>query len=191
MRKIILTLIFLINFSIISAQNSYEIKSKDGKVIAENFISYDEGRDSVIVKNEKCKLKFSHYNPLFSFIDDDGYSPVDPSFFAHYIKKIKDKVYMVIGVGGDTSLGTELNLIFIKKNKILKYYIVVSNNKRLRDVTFEYLPKTKEVIIPITKQYTPQNFIYEINLKENKLDTIKPLKEKTENKHFRYKLKIK
>ncbi len=184
MKKSILIIIILINCIEINAQSNYSIKSEDSKVTANHFLDFEEGLDSVLVKNGKCNFKLSYHKPLFEF---EG---IVNSININHIKKIKNKTYLLIGVG-TLNWETQLNLIFIKKNKILKYYIVVSNNKRLRDVTFEYLPKTKEVIIPITKQYTPQNFIYEINLKENKLDTIKPLKEKTENKHFRYKLKIK
>ncbi|MDO6761524.1 hypothetical protein Q4566_15030 [Tamlana sp. 2_MG-2023] len=191
MKKIILTLILAINFFTTHAQRSYEIKSNDGKVIAENFIGFGEGRDSVIVRNKGYKLKFSYHTPLFDFKEDNGYSPIDISFSARHIKHITTNIYLLIGVGGNTNLETELHLVFIKKNKILKYYVIVSNDKRLRDITFEYLPKTKEIIFPITKEYTPQDYIYDVILKENSLDTIKPMKAEKDSKFYQYKLKVK
>ncbi len=191
MKKLIFALFLLTNCVLINAQSSYKIESKDGKVTAENFLGYGEGRDSVIVKNKKCKIKFSYHNPLFDFVDEDGYTPISSSFSAHYLKRINKNIYLLIGIGGNLEWETQLNLIFIKKNKILKYYVAKSNEKRLRDVTFKYLPKTKEVIIPITKQYTPQDYIYEINLKENKFDTIKPINKDMSDKFYEYKLKIK
>jgi hypothetical protein len=189
--KKILSIIFLLILSKGYTQTSYKIQSKDGKVIVQNFISYEEGRDSVIVKHRKCKLKFSYHTPLFNFVNNDGYNPVDPSFVARSVRKITKNIYMLIGIGGNTNFETELNLIFIKKGEILKYYIVKSNNKLLRDVTFEYLPKTKEVLIPIPKKQTPLNYIYDINIKENKLDSIRALEESKLAKFHRYKLKIK
>ena len=189
-RFIIVIVLYLICI-VANAQSSYTIASKDSLVIAENFINFYEGIDSVVVKNKTCKLKFSYTNPLFDFTGEDGYAPVVASFWTNHIKKITKNVYLLIGVGGDTSFETELNLIFIKKDKILKYYIVKSNNKRLRDITFEYLPKTNEVIIPIIKRYTPQNYIYDIDIKENKLDSIKALEESKLAKFHRYRLKIK
>ncbi|MDO6761519.1 hypothetical protein Q4566_15005 [Tamlana sp. 2_MG-2023] len=191
MKKIILTLILAINFFTTHAQRSYEIKSNDGKVIAENFIGFGEGIDSVIVRNQKYKLKFLNDTPLYNFIEDNGYSPIDNSFSARHIKHITTNIYMLIGVGGDTSLGTELHLVFIKKNKILKYYVLISNDKRLRDITFEYLPKSKEIVFPIAKEDTPQDYIYDVILKENSLDTIKPMIAEENPKFYQYKLKVK
>ncbi len=185
-------LIFLILLSgFVNAQETYERKSEDGKVLAENFIAFDEGIDSVIIKNRKHKFKFSYHEPFINIKDDEGYNLIDNSIVVNRIKKIKKKTYLIVAYGGNLSLETELNLFIIKKNKILKYYVVQSNNKRLRDVSFEYLPKTKEVIIPISKRYTPQDYIYDIDLKQNKLDSIKPLTKKPlDTLFYHYKLKI-
>ncbi len=136
MQKIILIIFFITSSIGGYTQHSHTITSDDGKVTAENFIGFGEGRDSVIVKHKKHKIKFSRFNPL--------------------------------------------------------YYVVNSNDKLLRDVTFEYLPKTKEVLIPILKIDTPKDYIYEIDLKENRLDSIKALPESANDRYYhRYRLKIK
>ncbi len=72
-------------------QHSHTITSDDGKVTAENFIGFGEGRDSVIVKHKKHKIKFSRFNPLFDFTDEHGYNPVDYSFLAYSVKKNNKK----------------------------------------------------------------------------------------------------
>lgn len=192
MKKLIFALFFLTNCILINAQSSYKIESKDSKVIAENFIGFQEGIDSVIVKNKKCRLKFTSHKPLFNFYHEDNDSDDIPNYFwASSIKKINKKVYMLVGISENVYSMKQHHLIFIKKNKILKYYVTVSDNKRVMDIKFKYLKKTKEVVIPITKQYTPQSYIYEINLKENKFDTIKPIKKNISDKFYEYQLKIK
>ncbi|WP_346883926.1 hypothetical protein [uncultured Algibacter sp.] len=184
MKKSILIIIILINCITIKAQSTYTIKSENNTVSAKHYLSFDEGIDSVIIKNKNCKLKLSNNKPLFEF---EG---IVNTININHIKKITNQSYLLIGVA-NLNWETQLNLIIIKKNKILKYYIIKSNSKRLRDVSFEYLPKTKEVIIPISKRYTPQDYIYDIDLKQNKLDSIKPLTKKiSDTLFYHYKLKI-
>lgn len=192
MNKYIFFIILSINCFVVNSQSRYTIKSDDGKVSADHYIAFDEGLDSVIVKNKQCKIKLSHLEPKFDIKFNESGRTISNYISISHIKKIKDKIYLLIGIGGNLNWETQLNLIFIKKNKILKYYVGMSNDKTLRDVTFKYLPKTKEVIIPIPKEYIPKDYIYEINLKENKLDSIKSMNSNIEDKrNYIYKLKIK
>lgn len=83
MKKLIFALFLLTNSLFVNAQSSYKIESKDSKVIAENFIGFEEGIDSVIVKNKKCRLKFTYHKPLFNFYHKDNESDSDdiPNYF--------------------------------------------------------------------------------------------------------------
>jgi len=193
MKQKILYTILIVGCISINAQKSFVFKSKDNKVLAENFISYDGVRDSVIIKNKNHKFLFSHHKPFINIKDNEGYDLIDNSLAILNIKKVKRKIYLIIGYAGNTSVETQLNLFFIKKNKILKYYVIQSNDKMLRDVSFEYLPKNKEVVIPVSKKYTPQNYLYDIELKKRKsYDTIKPItKKRSDSLFYHYKLKIK
>ncbi len=193
LKTTISVIIFLaINFSI-NAQKSYVVKSKDGKVSAEKFISFDEGVDSLILKNKKHKFKFSYLDPFIKIKDDEGYGLLSGNLVVHRIKKIKKNIYLIIGFAGNLSVETELHLLFVKKNKILKYYVLKSDDKMLRDVFYEYLPKTKEIIIPISRRYTPQDYLYDIELENrSSFDTIRPMVEKkSDSLFYHYKLKIK
>ena len=181
MNKIYIIVFVLIHCYVSNAQNTYTIKSKDGKVSAKHYIGFGEGLDSVLVKNKKSIFKFSYHKPMFEFEE------ITTDINVNHIKKIKNNKYLLLGIGGNLNLETQLNLIFIKKDKILKYYVVMSNNKSLRDIDFKYLPKTKEVVIPITTKHTPLDYIYEVDIKENKLSEIKPFKQ-TSSRYY-YKIK--
>ncbi|MFV0345247.1 MAG: hypothetical protein ACK5IQ_03230 [Bacteroidales bacterium] len=55
---------------------------------------------------------------------------------------------MLVGVGGNSSFGTQLSLIFIKRDKIIKYIVVDSADKCLRDVAFLYRRKQADLFFP-------------------------------------------
>ncbi len=210
MKKIIIVIYLLTGSILVNAQRNYTTRSKDKTVSATTFINHGEGLDSVIVTNKKHKMRFLPSTPLFNFYDKNNEpepEPIGNYFTAYSIQKIKKNIYLLVGLGGYRNFEIELHLIIIKKNKILKYYIVKSGDKTLRDPRFKYLSKTKEILISIPKLDTPENSVHEINLKENKFKiiksltakelTVKPLTEKTLTKKvsdslfYHYKLKIK
>ncbi len=190
MKNGLLLMLLMASSISLNAQKSHVFKSDDGKVLAENFISYEEGVDSVVVKNKKHQFKFSYHEPFIQIKDGDGYDLFDNAITVRNIKKVKNRIYLLVGYGGNLNIETELHLIFIKKSAVLKYYVLKSHDKTLRDVSFEYLPKTKEVVIPIAKQYTPQNFIYAIAPEAGQMDTIRPIKDEVNDQYRKYKLKV-
>lgn len=178
MKYFIFLIVLLINTAIASSQSSWSVKSEDGLVKAENYIGFDEGRDSVIVNTKYHKFRFSYHYPLFNteIIEEIGHS-----FIVRSIKKVNRKMYVLVGVGGNLNFETQLNLIFIKKDKIVKHIVVKSIDKELRDVEFYYRKRGKEFVFP--RRITNSNdmaSIYELYAKENKLDIINPLKENLE-----------
>lgn len=83
-------------------------------------------------------------------------------------------------------------MFFIKKDKILKYYIIQSYNKSLRNIDFNYISNKEGGIVSFPKIYTPQDYIYDIDLNTQTLDTIKPLTGKqSDSLSYHYMLKIK
>ena len=52
MMKIVLLVFVILSCIVINGQSSYTITSQDSLVTAENFISFDEGIDSVVVTNK-------------------------------------------------------------------------------------------------------------------------------------------
>jgi hypothetical protein len=188
MKKIISIITIFISCFLSIAQSQYEIKSSDGKIIARHFKNPQEGLDSIVIKNNKHNLKLSRHTPFFKFED----KKIVKSIYTNQIEKINNNIYMLKGVG-TLNWETQLHFIFFKKNKILKYYLLISNDRQLRSesIHFKYLSKTNEVIIPIIKRYTPLNYIYDINIKENKLDSILALEQPKSSKYHKYKLKVK
>lgn len=192
MKKIILLTLLVTSYFPITAQKSYIFKSKDEKVSAENFIAFDEGRDSLVIKNKNHKFKFSYDEPFIRIKDSEGYNLFDNGILVRNIKKIKKQIYLIVGYAGNLNVETELHLFFIKKDKILKYYVIKSYNKRLRDIDFNYISNKEGGIASFSKIYTPQDYIYDIDLNTQTLDTIKPLTGKTSDSlSYNYKLKIK
>ena len=179
----------------INAQKVTTRESKDGKYYAENFIAFEGGVDSVIIQNKCHKFKFSYHEPYITIKNEEGYNLIANNIGIRTIKKINKNIYLVIGISKKVSYETEFNLIFIKKGKILKYYVVKSGGRLDGDLSFEYLSKTKEVLIPFSKKYRQQNYGYDIELKNPAtFDTIRPLPIKEEKKShpnvYYYKLKI-
>ena len=122
MKKIIIVIYLLTGSILVNAQRNYTTRSKDKLVSATTFINHGEGLDSVIVTNKKHKMRFLPSTPLFNFYDENNEprpEPIGNYFTAYSIQKIKNKVYMLVGIGGNRNFGVELHLIIIKNIKIL------------------------------------------------------------------------
>lgn len=138
-------LLFFLNILFLNAQRNWSVKSEDDLVKARNYIGLEEGRDSVIVKTQQQSFRFSNHYPLSEILPANE---IDASFTIRSIKKLNDKVYLLTGIGGNLEFETELSLIFINQNKILKYIVVKSCDKRLREIEFYYDEKNNELIFP-------------------------------------------
>jgi len=114
-KNIIILFLLLLSCISVNAQKSYVLKSKDGKVSAEKFLSLDDGIDSLVIINQKNKFKFSHKEPFITIKDDEGYNLFDNGIVIRNIHKIKNKIYFMVGYGGSSSQGKEFNLFFLKK----------------------------------------------------------------------------
>lgn len=179
MKKMILIFLLLLsNILFINAQRNWSVKSEDDLVKARNYIGFEEGRDSVIVKTPQQSFRFSNHYPLSEILRS---SEIDASFTIRSIKKVNDKVYLLTGIGGNLEFETELSLIFINQNKILKYIVVKSYDKRLREIEFYYDEKNNELIFPIRiENRNDEAPIYDIDLENNRLIKIVPLQDISE-----------
>ena len=130
MKKIIIVIYLLTGSILVNAQRNYTTRSKDKLVSAKNFIGAQERIDSVLVTNKKHKLRFSFRTPLFNFYDENNEprpEPVGYAFRAYSIQKIKNKVYMLVGIGGNRNFGVELHLIIISSFAPIIYRCLSEN----------------------------------------------------------------
>lgn len=189
MQKLILLLIIsFLNILFVNAQRSWLVKSEDGLLEAKNYIGFGEGRDSVIVKTPQQSFRFSNHIPLSEiFLSNE----IDASFTIRSIKMVNDKVYLLTGIGGNLEFETELSLIFINQDKILKYVVIKSYDKRLREIEFYYDDKNNELIFPILVEDLNDKLpIYDIDLENNRLIQIFPLNEISEYQKSKFSFRL-
>lgn len=171
----IISIVLLFCISLLNAQNNWIVKSDDSLVIAKNYMGFAEGRDSAIVVTKSHKFIFSYHYPLFK---EEIIDQIDGSFWVMSIKRINDEVYLLVGVGGNENFETQLSLIFINESKILKYIVIKSIDKRLRDIEYLFDEKNKEFVF--TRGIVNINDeipIYDLDIDEQKIRKIMPLKE--------------
>lgn len=170
--KKLLNLVLLFSMLMINAQKNWTVNSADSLVKSENYVGFDEGRDSAIVKTPQAVLRFSRYFPLY---DTQIITEIDESLLVRSIKKIKEHTYLLIGISGNENYETQLSLIFIDEREILKYVVIKSIDKRLRDIEYIYDDETKELIFPRNIDNINDPIpIYNIDIKTNKLTEIMP-----------------
>lgn len=178
----------MVNYWIINGQENYTVISNDKKVSAKHFLGLGEGLDSIIIIYKNYKLKLSNDQPLFDIDGIVNTININPD-----IKKINKKVYLLYGIGTLAGGETQINFIFIKKNKISKYYILRSKNRMLKFTPpfFKYFPKKREGMFSILKSDTFQDYIYEVDIKNNTYDTIQPIKKgiQKDREQYTYRLK--
>lgn len=113
------TALFILMFICLStnAQKVFVNNSDDGKIIAENFISFDEAVDSVVIKSKKYNFKFSRYKPFIKIKDSEGYNLISNSIRVSKINKINKKIYLVVAFGGHQVMKLSLVCFLLKKIK--------------------------------------------------------------------------